>query len=262
MAETLPRGPVTGTAMTSTVKRKPFFVDLYSTAVGKKYVMAITGIIGILFVIGHMVGNLKVYLGVITEVRRNTLDLARSESQPVDPDELSPPKTVGAIGMAGLTTGGEQEHGLAVLVLASWKRLSVHHRNVEFELPGWMRVHPHLDLPSRSGHHVLGRAGTYQIVHVVEVGTREHADLGEEQLKDGVRWDVGPVDQLVENIVVHPEGQNSGNGLQVENLTTGKPVECWKTVDVPPSVGTESGDDEISTHILRPFLLMMIRPDY
>ena len=44
-------------------KRKPFLLDLYSTALGKKYVMAITGIIGIGFVVAHMVGNLKVYLG-------------------------------------------------------------------------------------------------------------------------------------------------------------------------------------------------------
>ena len=38
------REPVTGTAQTKK-KRKPFLLDLYSTAVGKKYVMAITGII-------------------------------------------------------------------------------------------------------------------------------------------------------------------------------------------------------------------------
>jgi succinate dehydrogenase / fumarate reductase cytochrome b subunit len=49
------------------VKKRPFLVDFYSTAVGKKYVMAITGIVGILFVIGHMIGNLKVYLGPIAE---------------------------------------------------------------------------------------------------------------------------------------------------------------------------------------------------
>jgi succinate dehydrogenase / fumarate reductase, cytochrome b subunit len=56
------RGPVTGTAQTKK-KRKPFLLDLYSTAVGKKYVMAITGIIGIGFVVVHMIGNLKMYLG-------------------------------------------------------------------------------------------------------------------------------------------------------------------------------------------------------
>jgi succinate dehydrogenase / fumarate reductase cytochrome b subunit len=56
------RGPVTGTA-TATRKRKPFLLDLYGTAVGKKYVMAITGVLMIGFVVAHMVGNLKMYLG-------------------------------------------------------------------------------------------------------------------------------------------------------------------------------------------------------
>ena len=57
------RGPVSGTA-TSAEKRSRFFLaDLYSTAVGKKYVMAITGIAMIGFVVAHMVGNLKMYLG-------------------------------------------------------------------------------------------------------------------------------------------------------------------------------------------------------
>jgi succinate dehydrogenase / fumarate reductase cytochrome b subunit len=66
MAQTLSRGPVSGTAAESAKKkRKPFLLDFYSTAVGKKYVMAITGIIGIGFVVSHMVGNLKAYLGVI-----------------------------------------------------------------------------------------------------------------------------------------------------------------------------------------------------
>jgi succinate dehydrogenase / fumarate reductase, cytochrome b subunit len=59
------RGPVTGTAGKRAARRKPFLLDLYSTAVGKKYVMAITGIIGIGFVVTHMLGNLKVYLGVV-----------------------------------------------------------------------------------------------------------------------------------------------------------------------------------------------------
>ena len=75
MAQMLSRGPVTGTAAGRGRKRKPFLLDLYSTAVGKKYVMAITGIIGIGFVIGHMVGNLKVYLGVIAEGDERVYDV-------------------------------------------------------------------------------------------------------------------------------------------------------------------------------------------
>jgi succinate dehydrogenase / fumarate reductase cytochrome b subunit len=57
------RDPVTGTAAGPSKKRKPFLVDLYGTAVGKKYVMAVTGIVGIGFVIVHMIGNLKMFLG-------------------------------------------------------------------------------------------------------------------------------------------------------------------------------------------------------
>ena len=56
------RGPVTGTAVAKK-KRRPFLLDLYSTAVGKKYVMAITGIGLIGFVVFHMIGNLKMYFG-------------------------------------------------------------------------------------------------------------------------------------------------------------------------------------------------------
>lgn len=56
------RGPVTGTA-TKTRKKRPFLLDLYSTAVGKKYAMGITGIGLMGFVVFHMIGNLKMYLG-------------------------------------------------------------------------------------------------------------------------------------------------------------------------------------------------------
>ena len=68
MGQMLSRGPVSGTAIkANAAKRKPFLLDLYGTAVGKKYVMAFTGLIGIGFVISHMIGNLKAYLGVVTE---------------------------------------------------------------------------------------------------------------------------------------------------------------------------------------------------
>ncbi len=56
------RSPVTGTAVASK-RRRLFLLDLYSTAVGKKYVMAITGIALMGFVLTHMIGNLKMYLG-------------------------------------------------------------------------------------------------------------------------------------------------------------------------------------------------------
>lgn len=38
-------------------------LELYRSAVGKKWIMAITGVVLLGFVFGHMIGNLKVYLG-------------------------------------------------------------------------------------------------------------------------------------------------------------------------------------------------------
>ena len=75
MAQMLSRGPVSGTAAGRGRKRKPFLLDLYRTAVGKKYVMAITGIIGIGFVVFHMLGNLKMYLGLIEHDGERVYDI-------------------------------------------------------------------------------------------------------------------------------------------------------------------------------------------
>jgi succinate dehydrogenase / fumarate reductase cytochrome b subunit len=46
--------------MSAALRTRP---SLYSTAVGKKYVMAISGMVLMLFVLGHMIGNLKLYFG-------------------------------------------------------------------------------------------------------------------------------------------------------------------------------------------------------
>lgn len=46
-------------------QRRPFPLNLYQTAIGKKWVMAVTGLILVGFVIFHMFGNLKLYIGVI-----------------------------------------------------------------------------------------------------------------------------------------------------------------------------------------------------
>lgn len=50
----------------------PFPLSLYQTAVGKKWVMAVTGIMLLGFVVIHMIGNLKLYLGAVEH--HGTLD--------------------------------------------------------------------------------------------------------------------------------------------------------------------------------------------
>ncbi len=46
-------------------RKLPWPVEFYRSAVGKKWVMAITGIILLGFVLAHMIGNLKVYIGFL-----------------------------------------------------------------------------------------------------------------------------------------------------------------------------------------------------
>ncbi len=61
MATTLNRAPAE--PVTRQRRNAPFPVELYRSAVGKKYVMALTGIALMGFVLAHMVGNLKMFLG-------------------------------------------------------------------------------------------------------------------------------------------------------------------------------------------------------
>lgn len=51
------------TATDSARRRAPFFIEFYRSAVGKKWVMAVTGIALIGFVIAHLIGNIKIFLG-------------------------------------------------------------------------------------------------------------------------------------------------------------------------------------------------------
>ena len=59
---TVARGPA-GAGSPKAKRKAPFPVEFYRSALGKKYVMAITGIMLMGFVFAHMVGNLKMYLG-------------------------------------------------------------------------------------------------------------------------------------------------------------------------------------------------------
>ncbi len=66
MAQASPRSTVE--AAVKPISRRPgssapWPLNLYASAVGKKWVMAITGIIGMGFITMHMLGNLKIYLG-------------------------------------------------------------------------------------------------------------------------------------------------------------------------------------------------------
>jgi len=60
---TVTRAPASGSATQKKARKAPFPVELWRSDLGKKYVMAITGILIMGFVFFHMLGNLKMYLG-------------------------------------------------------------------------------------------------------------------------------------------------------------------------------------------------------
>jgi succinate dehydrogenase / fumarate reductase cytochrome b subunit len=62
-AATSSREPLVTTTEQKTPKPAPWPIEFYRSAVGKKWVMALTGIALIGYVVAHLIGNLKIYLG-------------------------------------------------------------------------------------------------------------------------------------------------------------------------------------------------------
>jgi succinate dehydrogenase / fumarate reductase cytochrome b subunit len=87
MAKTMSRPGATAPVVNPpAAKSAPWPVTFYRSAVGKKWVMAITGLGLLGFVIAHMIGNLKMYLG------REDIDAyghaLRTLLHPIMPNEL------------------------------------------------------------------------------------------------------------------------------------------------------------------------------
>jgi succinate dehydrogenase / fumarate reductase cytochrome b subunit len=79
-------GAVRGTPVSNPRKRSGVWVvDFYRSAIGKKYVMAITGIILMGYVFVHMVGNLKIYMG--EEPLNHYGEFLRAFGDPIVPGE-------------------------------------------------------------------------------------------------------------------------------------------------------------------------------
>lgn len=67
--------------------RRPFVVELYRSALGKKYVMAVTGLVFLGYVLAHMVGNLKLYQGA--EAFNEYAEFLRRLLYPIMPQSMT-----------------------------------------------------------------------------------------------------------------------------------------------------------------------------
>jgi succinate dehydrogenase / fumarate reductase cytochrome b subunit len=77
--------PAGATASLEPRRQRPRPSGLYRSSVGTKYVMAITGIVLMGFVLGHALGNLKLYLGA--ESLNRYADWIRDVGEPVLPGQ-------------------------------------------------------------------------------------------------------------------------------------------------------------------------------
>ncbi len=148
--------------------------------------------------------------------------------------------------MAGLPVRGEVQDRLAVLVLeAVDRRAGGAERHVRRQLLGRVRVELGSDVA-----HEVGQTGTGELParsrrregpHVL---LAEHAVLGEDELEDRVVGHARPVDQLVEHVLRHAEGQDEGEEahglLEVgrQAVSLGDPVQLGRSPgDVARRVG-------------------------
>jgi hypothetical protein len=73
----------------------------------------------------------------------------------------------------------------------------------------------------------------------------EHAALREGELEDGVAGDVGPVDELVDDVLIDAEGQHRGDDLHLEALPGGEAGELRDAVEVAGGEDLEGRGGEV-----------------
>jgi hypothetical protein len=156
------------------------------------------------------------------QVGHQLVSLVSGELEFVDPDELGPAEAVSAESVTGLARRGEEQHRLAVLVLHPLQALVTEHGNVELQLTRRVRVELVLDLPRRHFELGGGHAAADEIVHAPVCIVAEHLGLWEGQLEDRVVRDVGPVDQVVDDVVVHTKGKHGRDRLHAGAKRLGK----------------------------------------
>ena len=184
-------------------------------------------------------------LPVPAQVALQGLDLPRGELHLRVPDELGPAEAEAAVGVAGLPLAGKEEHGLPVLVLHPLHGLPVQGGDVQLLLAGRMGVQAPADIPGQPldllPRHPALEGGSHALV----VGRRQHARLGEGELEDRVEGDPIPADQLVQDVLVDPEGQHAGHRLDRPPQLPGEAPELGDPVEVALGEDPEPADRRV-----------------
>ena len=72
-----------------------------------------------------------------------------------------------------------------------------------------------------------------QGIHPLEIGPAQHLRLWKGELEYRILRKVRPVDELIEDVVVDPEGEYTRNGLHGDAIGFRQPFQLRYLVDVP-----------------------------
>jgi len=147
-----------------------------------------------------------------------------------------PAETIRAKAVAVLAFSGKEQHCLAELVLNAFQIFSIHQRHVFSLLTCWMRVQFHSDrLSVMKDEHMttrktrrahsrniptsdFRRAIEKDVPHGIEVFRRQHIWLREYELKYGVIWDIRPINDFLDHIIVGAHGEYGSSRYIAERV--------------------------------------------
>ncbi len=120
------------------------------------------------------------------EIVHQVVSFASLELEVFAPNELRPPKTVGAVRMTGLARRRKEQDGLSVLVLQPLQRPAVKCWYVVRQLTGRMRVQCEPDAIDFLLQRLRRIRPLEHLPHRIEVVWLEHRTLRKDELKDRV----------------------------------------------------------------------------
>ena len=180
-------------------------------------------------------------LGIVFEVPDETFDLPAGELQLIDAHELGPAEAEGAVGVAGLTLGREEQDRLPVLVLHAVQFLVVLPGHVVLELTRGLWVQIPSDPVHGPRRFRVTRPFFRQCRHLVEVVRRQHIPLRECKLEHGIVGDILPSDQVLHHVGIGPERQNPRHDFHFEFQVVRESVDLRDFPVVPEIVYPQPG---------------------
>src|SRR5260221_2296411 len=172
------------------------------------------------------------YLFVLLQILFKASRFVRRKFEIWYAHKLRPAKTIGAIGMTGLSMGRNQQAGLLIFMLDTWHRFFVQDRDVVCHLS--TRVWIELRTNSIANDFSLLTRGSPTDFpgHALVVLRSKHPLLHKGKLIDGIIGDVLPINQFLYDIGICPKRENVSDDLHGKTFFGREASKLRQHVDV------------------------------